>query len=140
MSIRDSEAFRLDVDFTRYAQLVDRENCLLINETVRDTMSILALLSLTSFKPVQVGDIVEITGVAESFVTECLATLAFDGFIRETNLGFQCCLEVEKLTWREHRSLNQALLDMGQEGVLVRARSGSWSQSYFWPEPASGVF
>jgi hypothetical protein len=140
MSIRDSEQFRLEVDFARYAQLVDRENCLLVNETVRDTMSILALLSLTSYKPVQVDDIAILTGLAEGFVTECLATLAFEGFVRETDLGFQCCLQVEKLTWRDHRSLNQALLDMGQESVLVRARSGSWSQSYFWPEPATEAF
>lgn len=122
------------VTLERYPRLVNREHCLLLNVTVRDTMRLLTLLSLTRFQPIHADDISHLTGLAPAFVDECLATLQFDGFIRETDLGFQCEMEVERMTWRSHRSLDQALRDMGAEAVSVRARSGSWSDDYFWPE------
>jgi hypothetical protein len=125
------------VELERYPRLVDREHCLFLNDAVRDTMRLLTLLSLTRYQPIHADDIALLTGLAPAFVDECLATLQFDGFVRETDLGFQCELEVERMTWRSHRSLDQALRDMGEEAVSVRGRSGSWRDEYFWPEAAS---
>ncbi len=133
----DQEKIAVSAQLERYAQLVDRDHCLLLVPTVRDTMRLLAFLSLTRYRPVHADDIAQLTGLDRTFVDECLATLQFDGFVRETDLGFQCELEVRRMTWRNHKSLDQALRDMAEEGVSVRARSGSWSEPYFWPEGRS---
>jgi hypothetical protein len=128
-----SESIAIDVRLERYARLVERDHCALLNETVRSTMRLLSFLSLTGYHPVHADDIAQLTGLAPAFVDECLATLQFDGFVRETDLGFQTELEVECMTWRSHRSLDQSLRDMGQEAVSVRSRSGSWRDEYWWP-------
>lgn len=124
----------VNVTLERYARLTDRDHCESLNVTVRDTLRLLSFLSITGYHPVHAEDIARFTGLGPAFVDECLATLQFDGFVRETELGFQCELEVERMTWRSHRSLDQALRDIGAEAVCVRGRSGSWHEDYFWPE------
>jgi hypothetical protein len=127
----------IDATLERYPRLVDRDHRLLLNNEVRKTMRLLAFLSLTRYVPVHADDIARFTELEPAFVDRCLATLQFDGFVRETDLGFQCELEVERMTWREHKSLDQALADMGEEAVSVRSRGGSWSEGregHFWPE------
>jgi hypothetical protein len=123
----------LAVTLERYSRLVDREHHQSLNETVRNTMLLLSFLSVTSYHPVHADDIARFTGLAPAFVDECLATLQFDGFVRETELGFQAELLVERMTWRSHKSLDQALHDMGEAAVSVRSRGGSWSEAYWWP-------
>jgi hypothetical protein len=137
---RDRERVSVEVTFERYGRLVDREHCELLNETVRSTMRLISFLSLTRYRPVHADDIALLTGLAPAFVDECLATLQFDGFVRETDLGFQSELEVEPLTWRSHKSLDQALRDMGQQAVSVRGRSGSWREAYYWPAAGSFIY
>lgn len=122
---------QLEVQFERYSNLVDRDNCFFLNQTVRDTLRILEFLSVTRYEPVHTDDVALFTGLSEGFVAECLTTLAFDGFIRETDLGFQCYLGVEKLNQGTHRSLSQTLADMGQETVKVREPGGRWPRQKF---------
>jgi hypothetical protein len=139
MSRRDSDRFSLDAGLQRYDRLIELEHCHWLNQTVRNTMRLLTFLSLTRYQPVHADDIARFTGLSEEFVSECLATLQFDGFVRETDLGFQCELVVERMTWRDHKALNQCLQDMGQEVFRVRARSGSWQEEYFWPEEVGTI-
>ena len=138
----ERDRLAIDVTLERYPRLVDREHRLLLNDEVRKTMRLLAFLSLTRYLPVHADDIAHFTGLAPSFVDRCLATLQFEGFVRETDLGFQCEIEVEAMTWRTHKALDRALADMGEVAVSVRSRGGSWSEGregHFSPKSVLSV-
>lgn len=136
----------VQVQIERYAHpLVDRDNACWFNHSVRDTMRVVLFLSLTRAYPVHADDVALFTGLSPEFVAECLATLALEGFIRETEIGFQSDLDVERMSRQTHRSLDDVLHDI-QEGhvanradsdpVQVRSRSGAWDGDYEWPSTA----
>jgi hypothetical protein len=108
--------------------VANRENCFYLNETIRNTVKVLMLLSQTTFRPITAADVAGMTGLPEDFCEECLINLAFDEVIRETDQGFQALgVAVRKINRRGHKLLDQSFDDCGLPPPRVRLRSGEWA-------------
>ncbi len=108
--------------------LANRENCFYLNETIRNTVKVLMLLSQTTYRPVTAADVATLTELPTEFCQECLINLAFDEVIRETEQGFQApFMDVGKLNRRDHKLLDQSFEDCGLPMPHIRLRSGEWA-------------
>lgn len=109
-----------------------RENCDYLNETIRGTMRILEFLTLSSIDCVTAKDVSAFLNLPEDFCLECLINLAFDGYVRETERGFQTiCLRVQKLDYSAHYALDRTFTDNGEIVPRMRLPSGEWQSSEF---------
>lgn len=109
----------------------DRDNAQFLDETARKTVVVFAVIAANTPKCGHASEVSEITGIPEVECQTILISLAYDGWIRETEEGFQTVRQkAEKLDRHAHTILDEYLKDWycydGSPMPRIRLPDGSW--------------